>query len=365
MMRIKPTKSPPKVHQKITLNIRQNNIMILFDISSTFHMVTHRLSKEFYKGEKLDLKEYRKEFFLGLLWVLDRHIKMFKDYGDPVICIDEKSHPSWRKEMYPMYKSARKKLRDGQAKFDYSDAFKLFDDFLNACIDHSCIKSIGVPRAEADDIILIVAEHLASLGNNVMVLSPDKDFIQLQVDPKIKQYSWFTKKIISVEDKGSMEEWLNEHICLGDATDAVPRIVDFQQFLPGVEKFLESKNYTGSPYEFSKSFYDLDEFDKFGGVFVKEPFGPAKLKKMIDVHGSVENFVDSNPIIKENYERNKKLVLTEGIPDDIRESILKEFKKPVKCDVPSFADALGLEISELPDFLQDKHLGNSSFMDLW
>ena len=339
--------------------------MILFDISSAFHMATHRLAKEFYTNEKIDLKEYRKEFFRALLWIIDKHTNMFKRYGDPVICIDEKTQPSWRKDMYPMYKSARKKFRDEQSTFDYHDAFILFNEFLEACHKYACIKCIEVPKAEADDIILVVAEHLANKGEQVMVLSPDKDFIQLQVNPNIKQYSWFTKKMIQPEDKGSMDEWLIEHVCLGDAVDAVPRIVDFQEFNPGVKDYLLEKGINCSPYEFSKTAYDIEEFSEFGGPFKKTPFGAAKLKKLINEHGSVENLLESNDIIKKNYERNKKLVLTEGIPDDVKTNILEEFQKPISCDVQEFATALGLDVQELPEFLQNKYLGISNFLDEW
>ena len=342
--------------------------MILFDISSAFHMVVHRMSKEFYQGEKLDLKEYKKEFFRGLLWIIDKHTQQFKDFGDPVICIDEKTTPSWRKDMYPMYKSQRKKFRDGQAQFDYSDAFGLFNEFLDACTKSACIKCIEVPGAEADDIILVLGEHLAQKGESVMILSPDKDFIQLQVNPKIKQYSWMTKKMIQAEDKGNMQEWLIDHVCLGDVADAVPRIVDFQEFKPGVKEYLKSKGIEMTPLEFSSTLYNPDEFEQFGGVFETPRFGASGLRKLIAKHGSIEALLESNPVMKSNYERNAKLVLTEGIPPEIKEAILLEYQEPINCDVEEFAETLGLEIADLAEFLKNKYInsgGLGGFFDDW
>lgn len=330
-------------------------------------MCSHRLAKQFSNGEKIDLKDFRKEFYKGLIWILDTHIEMFKTYGEPVICMDDKSKPSWRKTYYPNYKSARKSFRESQTLFDYTDAYVLFDEFLTALRD-SGIKVIGVPEAEADDIILVLGKTISDSGEDVMVLSPDKDFIQLQTNPRVSQYSWFTKKIIGVEDKsgsGNMQDWLVEHICLGDQVDAVPRIVDFKKFKPGVKEYLESKGFYGTPWEFSSTSYNPEEFERFGGIWETEKFGPAGLKKLIQQHGNLKALLETDEILKQNFNRNFKLVMREGIPKEIEAKILEEFKKPVETNIQKFADSLGLEIQELPLFLQDKYIGTQNFNFDW
>lgn len=337
--------------------------MLLFDISSAFHMCSHRLAKQFSNGDKIDLKEYRKEFFKGLIWILDTHIEMFKTYGEPVVCMDDKSKPSWRKTYYPNYKSARKSFRDSQTTFDYADAYVLFDEFLNA-LRISGIKVIGVPEAEADDIILVLGHEIAKKNEKVIVLSPDKDFIQLQTNPLVEQYSWFTKKFVGVEDKATkMEEWLVEHICLGDQVDAVPRIVDFKRFKPGVKEFLEQKGFKGTPWEFSGTSYDLQDFEQFGGIWETEKFGPAGLKKLISSHGDLKSLLETDETLKRNFNRNFKLVMREGIPKEIETKILEEFNKPHQTDIQKFADLLDLEIQDLPKYLQDKYINIDNFLD--
>lgn len=337
--------------------------MMLFDISSAFHMGVHRLAKQFGNGGFINISDYRPEFFKGLLWVIDSHQTMFREYGDPVICMDDKSKPCWRKTQYPNYKAQRKKIKDSQTAFDYGEAYALFTEFLTALEAHSGIKCIGVPEAEADDIILVLGEFLARNRQPVMILSPDKDFIQLQTNPLVSQYSWFTKKIIVPEDKGSMDTWLLEHVCLGDQTDAVPRICDFREFRPGVKEYLVSKGIHDDPWEFSNRDYNLEEFEAFGGIWQTEKFGPAKLKKLIQDAGSLENLLESDDHLRKNYDRNYQLVMREGIPLDLQAKILEEYQEPVKEDLDAFVGALGLEIQDLPEFLRNKYMSKISFLD--
>ena len=49
--------------------------------------------------------------------------------------------------------------------------------------------------------------------------------------------------------------------------------------------------------------------------------------KAINKHGSLDNFLDSHPLYREHYDRNRILVLTEGIPDYIRDGVIKEYSE--------------------------------------
>ena len=183
--------------------------MILIDLSSAFHKCTHGLAAGILKETKadfVDLKLYQKEFNLSMLNVLCTHINMFREYAtEIVICLDETSgRGNWRKKIFPMYKYARQQFRQSVTKFDYQDAYFLFDNFvkaLKASQAKTLFKVVDVDHCEADDLILVLARDAANKGEPVMILSPDKDFIQLQDNPLIKQYSWMTNKILRVDDK--------------------------------------------------------------------------------------------------------------------------------------------------------------------
>lgn len=340
--------------------------MMLFDISSAFHMCAHRIAKTFSNGGQINLMDYRKEFHLALFGMIDTHVAMFPNYGEPVICMDNKELPSWRANYYPMYKSGRTKFRQNQTLFNYSDAYQLFNEWLSAISKYSGMKVIGVPEAEADDIILVLGELANKNRINTLILSPDKDFIQLQTDSFIEQYSWFTKKMVTPEEKtevGNMNNWILEHICLGDATDAVPRIVDFQEFRPGVKEYLKSKGIEMTPFEFSRVKYDPDEFEQFGGVFERPKFGAVSLRKQIKEHGGLKQLLESNETLLNNFKRNRILVMASGIPSNIRKKILDEFGKSPNENIGEMARELGLDVQDLPNFFQNKYITKGNLLE--
>ena len=354
-------------------------MVILIDLSSAFHKCVHGLSSGILKATKadfVDLKEYRKEFNLMILNVLCSHINMFREYsGEIVICLDETSGKgNWRKKFYPMYKYARQSFRQSFTKFEYSDAYVLFNSFIDAIKtsqSNSLFKVVDVDSCEADDLILVLARYKAEQGEPVLILSPDKDFIQLQTNPLIKQYSWMTNKMIECS-KEHMEEWLLEHVCLGDLADNVPRIVDFKEFKPGVKEFLietQQIEEDEDAWSFSSRYFNYEDFEAFGGVFEREKFGLASLKKKIQEVGSLENFLDLDPCYRKNYYRNKQLVLEEGIPGSLREQIISSYldnSNFVQNPASTLVEKLGLQGTNLPELISNKYISEqqlSSFLD--
>jgi hypothetical protein len=107
--------------------------------------------------------------------------------------------------------------------------------------EHSPYKVIETDRAEADDIIGVLVR---TYGDNekIMILSSDKDFVQLQTNPNVKQYSPTLKKFIKADDPIRQ---LNELIIRGDTGDGIPNILSPDNSLadgirqkPITEKFM-------------------------------------------------------------------------------------------------------------------------------
>lgn len=354
---------------------RKIHQMILVDLSSAFHKCTHHLVNHLTNKKKdvfVDLKQYSIEHHLSILDLLDTNFSRFRGYSDEiVICLDETSGlGNWRKKIYPMYKAGRDKFRQSFNTFDYVDAYHNFNAFCEALKSSQICKVVDVDHCEADDVIMVLAKNAAQNGKPVLILSPDKDFIQLQEIPGIKQYSWMTNKMIEPDEKGGMEDWILEHICVGDKADNIPRIVDFAEFKPGVKEFLvESQIFPDAdPYSFSGTFYNEDDFAQFGGIFERPSFGISTLKKRIKELGSLENFLKSNPVYLKNYYRNRQLVLEEGIPQSFREKILAEYNKPLLNAKPAstLVEKLGLNGKPLPQFISNKYIQEqqlSSFLD--
>lgn len=145
----------------------------------------------------------------------------FKDYGDMVIVAD--GGGNWRKEVYPEYKGKRKKTRD-DSKIDWNEAFRIINMVLQEIKDNLPYRVIHQWGCEADDSIAELTKWTQEFGNyeEVMIVSSDKDFIQLQKFDNVKQYSPLTKKF--VKDDNPRLYQIN-HILSGDAGDGVPNVL--------------------------------------------------------------------------------------------------------------------------------------------
>lgn len=302
--------------------------MILLDVSSILHRCVHRINSILKADKKIfDLKNKEHANLLALNIIRDiiNYTTQFQTFGDVYVCVDSKSpKKSWRHDVYPMYK-ANRGIYTNESDINFDDVYQFYSTLLERMQDSLGMRFISVERCEADDIIIVLAEECKRKGEKCLILSPDKDFIQLHDNNFIKQYSWVTQDFITPDHKDGLEWWKIEHICLGDVSDNVPRVVDFQQFNPGVKEYLKNKGINMTPYEFSTTKYDPTEFEKFGGVFQKPRFGVTALKKAITSYGSLERWLSSSSTILRNYQRNETLVMGYKIPMEYRRAIFEKY----------------------------------------
>jgi len=140
-------------------------------------------------------------------------------YGEVVVAFDSDTY--WRKEQFPYYKANRKKSRDS-SQFDWKSIFTCIDTLKTEFQTYLPYKVISVPGAEADDIIGCLTVN-QRMGAPVLILSGDKDFIQLQLShANVEQRSPFTKNPII--DR-TPDLTLKQHIIRGDSGDGIPNIL--------------------------------------------------------------------------------------------------------------------------------------------
>jgi len=151
------------------------------------------------------LKKYRKEYF--------------DEYGELVICCDGKH--SWRREFFPQYKAMRKSGREASS-VDWGEIFEMFNQLKREIKENFPYRVIEVDTAEADDIIGTLSIRQREEGEKVLIVSSDKDFIQLQREENVFQYSPATKKFLNGVDP---QEYLKEHILRGDKGDGIPNVL--------------------------------------------------------------------------------------------------------------------------------------------
>ena len=155
-----------------------------------------------------------------ILNTIRTYVKKFKSSHGPevVIACDNKKY--WRREIFPNYKASRKKMRDSSGH-DWNTIFECLNKIRDELKNHSPYKVIDVDTCEADDIIAVLAMRY-SPHDNIMILSSDKDFAQLQRYSSVSQYSPILKKYI----KESLPLFqLKQMIIRGDKGDGIPNIL--------------------------------------------------------------------------------------------------------------------------------------------
>ena len=213
-------------------------------------------------------------------------IRMFrnqfaKDYGEMVICCDDKNN--WRKEVFPEYKANRRKNRENDPT-DWKTLFELLHEMREELTKYFPYKVMHVDTAEADDIIGVLIEHCEE--NPTLILSSDKDFIQLQKYQGVRQWSPLQKKFVV----GDPAESLYDKTIRGDTGDGVPNILSSDDTL-----ITEGKRQT-----------------------------PITKKKMELWRGKKpEEFC--NEAMLRNYHRNKTLVDLRETPESIRINIVNQY----------------------------------------
>jgi hypothetical protein len=213
--------------------------------------------------------------------------KFHEEYGELVICCDSKRY--WRKEVFPYYKAGRKKDRQASG-VDWNTMFTVLDKVRQELIDVFPYRTIMIEGAEADDIIATIVNY--ERDEKILILSSDKDFIQLHIHDNVEQYSPVLKKFIRHENP---KLYLREHIIKGDRSDGIPNIMSADSvFVNGGRQKPIRKNII------------------------------AELAR-IDLECVEESSLFKDEEHKRNWMRNRQLVDLKMIPKDLRVKIKQTF----------------------------------------
>lgn len=214
--------------------------------------------------------------------------KKFKqDYGQMILCCDGPNN--WRRTYYPQYKANRKKSRD-ESGFDWQEAFRIMHLVKDEIKENFPYKVLHIDQCEADDIIGTLVENTQEFGQyeDVMIVSSDKDFLQLQKYSNVRQWSHMQKK--ELKDANPKVN-LIEKILTGDAGDGVPNI--------------------------------LSHDDTFVNGERQTPL--SKKKKEIIIEDLADGELLYAASWYRNYQRNETLIDLNKTPKEIKESIISEY----------------------------------------
>lgn len=214
--------------------------------------------------------------------------KFGEKYGELVICCDDKNY--WRRDFFPYYKAHRKKDR-AESGLDWHMIFEVLNGIRDDLKEKFPYKVIQVDRAEADDVIASLCHEYGDLGvtngsDPILILSSDKDFVQLQKYANVEQYSPMQKKFINCSNPA---RYIHEHILRGDRGDGVPN------FLSADDVFVIGKRQK-----------------------------PLSTKKIDAWNGMSPNDFCSDEMLR-GYKRNQQLVDLDFVPDHIQEEVIDIF----------------------------------------
>ena len=210
------------------------------------------------------------------------HHKFTEEYGDLVVCCD--ASDNWRKDAFKYYKAQRKTTRD-KSDFDWSELFRLLHMVREEISENFPYKVVYIDKAEADDIIATIVMKRDE-REPVLILSSDKDFVQLQKYENVSQYSPLTKKFLNTDNP---DNFLREHILRGDTSDGVPN------FLSSDDTFVTDKRQT--------------------------PLSKKKVSVWVELEPDV--FCQGEQL--RNYRRNEMLIDFTKIPEWLQINIVDEY----------------------------------------
>ena len=220
--------------------------------------------------------------------------KKFSKYDEVILACDGKN--SWRREVFPYYKAKRKEAR-AESPLDWAMIFEHINRLREELKEFFPYRVIHVDSAEGDDCIATIVKYLQAneliqngleeSTQDIMIVSSDNDFVQLQKFPNVDQYASVTKKFVRSNDP---ENFLLEHIIkAGD--DGIPNI--------------------------------LSDDDTFVDPDKKQVMMTAK--RFAAVKEAITNQDWNNPLLT-NYKRNKVLIdLINEIPESVSTQIVEQY----------------------------------------
>ena len=213
---------------------------------------------------------------------------MFNEkYGEVVITYDSKN--CWRRDVFPQYKAGRRKGRESDNK-DWDKIFGLLNDIKSEVNEFLPYKVVETYSAEADDIIAVLCKKYQD--EKIMIVSGDKDFIQLHKYNNVRQYSPITKKHINGVDP---VVYIKEHILKGDRSDGIPNVL--------------SPDHT------------------FTDALRQRPLTSKRIESIL-----AQEIDELDDEVKRNYQRNNRLINLDNVPEELEEKILDDFNVATSGD---------------------------------
>ena len=223
------------------------------------------------------IEKYEKMYLKSIIDVVGRNIY---NESKVIFCMDTPRKDIWRNEIMENYKADRCDLT---TKYNFKPTFdKTFKIIIPKIIkeNNNKISKLKLKKLEADDIIAVIAKYYeyTEPDKKIYIISGDKDFLQLGrenlifIDYKNKKHIILSRE----EAKNS----LKEKIINGDCSDNIRSIF---------------------------------------------PKNKKKKQELIDNEEKLNEYLNENPLIKQKYELNRKMIDFNYIPTILQKQIIEKY----------------------------------------
>ena len=209
------------------------------------------------------------------------NVKFKDEYGEMVLCSD--AADPWRRDIFPNYKHQRRKGRV-ESQIDWEGLFYIMSNIREEFKFKLPYRVLHIDKAEADDIIATLVKQQTE--DLYLIISGDKDFIQLQHYGNVYQFSPLLKSFIGEQLDATV--FLREQIIKGDRSDGVPNI--------------------------------LSDDD----IFLRDERQRPINKKRLEEWSNIDN-IPLGSETRKYYDRNKRLIYLSMIPENISQSIINRY----------------------------------------
>ena len=252
--------------------------MILIDLNQV--MISNLMAQNRGNLSELPSKDAVRHSILNTIRAFN--VKFKDEYGEMVLCSD--AADPWRRDIFPNYKHQRRKGRV-ESQIDWEGLFYIMSNIREEFKFKLPYRVLHIDKAEADDIIATLVKQQTE--DLYLIISGDKDFIQLQHYGNVYQFSPLLKSFIGEQLDATV--FLREQIIKGDRSDVVPNI--------------------------------LSDDD----IFLRDERQRPINKKRLEEWSNIDN-IQLGSETRKYYDRNKKLIDLSMIPKEISESIINRYK---------------------------------------
>jgi 5'-3' exonuclease len=285
----------------------------LIDTANTFFRARHIASRNTDTSEKIAM---------AIHITLASVNQVVRKFGAEhvIFCLEGRS---FRKDLYKPYKAHRvlatQALTETEAEENkmFWETYEVFTTFLKEKTNVSVLRN---ERAEADDMIARFI-HLHP-DDHHYIISSDTDYVQL-ISENVHQYNGVSNQLITLDgyhdEKGRLiiDKKTKEPKVLGD-----PKFILFEKTMRGDTTDNVFSAYPGVRTKGSKNKIGLTEAyaDRNKQGFA---WNNLMLQRWTDHNGKEHK-------VREDYERNCKLIDLTAQPDDIKEAVDKTIRESVR-----------------------------------